>query len=638
MSRPTGAGGSRLGGTPADRAGETATNGATTSGTTDGTSRLPVRPYGDRALMVDLPGLDEVHALAAALRARHVEGVADVVPAARTVLVLLDDAATTADLGRVEGEVRAAWAAVARRADGGAGVASHAGAPGGVAPGEDVGPGEAAVVEIPVVYDGDDLPDVAAWAGLSVAEVVARHTGREYVVAFGGFMPGFGYLSQVDPAIAAPRLATPRTRVPAGSVALAGDLTAVYPRATPGGWRLLGRTDVELFDVDRDPPALLTAGTRVRFRAVERLHDDEPGAASEGDGIRVGGDDGDDGDGLVRGRDHLGVGVVRAGAGGLGRSLQDAPVHGSPGAAERTAPVGHHEPRGVEVLAPGLLTLIEDGGRPGWSAAGVGRSGAADRGALRLVNRLLANDESAAVLEVTLGGLAVRFHERATFALAGAPAPATLDGTPVGMQALLRARPGSVLRLGFPVRGTRTYVGVRGGFAASAVLGSRSYDVLAELGPAPLRAGDLVAIGPRPSALPVVDLVPVGLVPSATSDVGVALEVRAGLRSDWFGGDAWAALLAGEFEVSNASNRVGLRLSGPTIHRRGGELPSEGLVPGAIQVPPDGNPVLFLRDHPVTGGYPVIAVVAADALDTAAQLRPGDKVSFRSARSAPSGP
>ncbi|KRD47773.1 hypothetical protein ASE27_04775 [Oerskovia sp. Root918] len=282
--------------------------------------------------------------------------------------------------------------------------------------------------------------------------------------------------------------------------------------------------------------------------------------------------------------------------------------------------------------------MIEDGGRPGWSAAGVGRSGATDRGALRLVNRLLANDESAAVLEVTLGGLAVRFHERATFALAGAPAPATLDGTPVGMQALLLARPGSVLRLGFPVRGARTYVGVRGGFAASAVLGSRSYDVLAELGPAPLRAGDLVAIGPRPSALPVVDLVPAGLVPSATSDVGVALEVRAGLRSDWFGGDAWAALLAGEFEVSNASNRVGLRLSGPTIHRRGGELPSEGLVPGAIQVPPDGNLVLFLRDHPVTGGYPVIAVVAADALDTAAQLRPGDKVSFRSARSAPSGP
>ncbi|MET4224888.1 urea amidolyase family protein [Oerskovia enterophila] len=647
MSRPTGAarptggrgqGGDTVradagapprGGVRTGTAGATATDGAPTNGTADATGRLLVRPYGDRALLADLPGLDEVHALAAALRARRVRGVADVVPAARTVLVLLDDSATPADLGRVEGEVRAASAAVARRVDGvdgGADVGSRAGATGGVTPGEDVDPGEAAVVEIPVVYDGDDLPDVAAWAGLSVAEVVARHTGREYVVAFGGFMPGFGYLTGVDPAIAAPRLATPRTRVPAGSVALAGDLTAVYPRATPGGWRLLGRTEVELFDVDRDPPALLTAGTRVRFRAVERLHGDEPGGAVEGEVIAVGGD-----------RRGAGAGV-RAPDGGLGRSLQDAPVLGGPGPAERPGPVVHHEPHGVEILAPGLLTLLEDGGRPGWSAAGVGRSGAADRGALRLVNRLLANDDSAAALEVTLGGLAVRFHERATFALAGAPVPATLDGTPVGMQALLLAGPGSVLRLGLPVRGARTYVGVRGGFTAPTVLGSRSYDVLAELGPAPLRAGDQVAIGPRPSALPVVDMVPARPVLPATNDEGVTLGVRAGPRPEWFDDDAWATLLEGEFEVSNASNRVGLRLAGATIHRRGRELPSEGLVPGAIQVPPDGNPVLFLRDHPVTGGYPVIAVVAADALDTAAQLRPGDKVSFRTARAASSGP
>ncbi|MDF2849027.1 MAG: pxpB, partial [Oerskovia sp.] len=227
--------------------------------TVPGVSAGPrVGVYGDHALMVDLAGLDEVHALTAALRAAHVPGVVDVVPAARTVLVLLDDAATTADLARVEDAVRAAWesrSAVAQE-------------------------GEGRLVEIPVVYDGQDLPDVAAWAGLSVAEVVARHSGREYVVAFGGFMPGFGYLTEVDPTIAAPRLATPRTRVPAGSVALAGDLTAVYPRATPGGWRLLGRTDVELFDVDRAPPALLTAGTRVRFREVDRLPGDAYGDAA----------------------------------------------------------------------------------------------------------------------------------------------------------------------------------------------------------------------------------------------------------------------------------------------------------------------------------------------------------------------
>ncbi|MFD6166384.1 5-oxoprolinase subunit PxpB [Oerskovia sp. NPDC060287] len=600
-------------------------------GAGDGTDRLPVRPYGDRALLVDLPGLDEVHALAAALRALRVPGVADVVPAARTVLVLLDDTASSADLARVEGEVRTAWASVARRggAEGGTDPDSRAGAPGAATQ------GAAAVVEIPVVYDGEDLADVAAWAGLSVAEVVARHTGREYVVAFGGFMPGFGYLTEVDPAIAAPRLATPRTRVPAGSVALAGDLTAVYPRATPGGWRLLGRTDVDLFDVDRDPPALLTAGTRVRFFAVERLDDDDQDGGARGDKT-VG-----EGDRAARdgGRTPVGGGGGGGGggaaAGGPGRARQDRLVPGAPGApgaAERVDRGAPREPRGVEVLAPGLLTLVEDGGRPGWAAAGVGRSGAADQGALRLVNRLLANDGAAAALEVTLGGLAVRFHERATFALAGAPAPATLDGTPVGMQALLVARPGSVLRLGFPVGGARTYVGVRGGFEAPPVLGSRSYDVLAELGPAPLRAGDLVAIGPRPSALPVVEAVPSRRAFPTGGPVGVALDVRGGPRPEWFDDDALATLLEGEFEVSNASNRVGLRLSGPTIRRRRGEPASEGLVPGAIQVPPDGNPVLFLRDHPVTGGYPVIAVVAADGLDTAAQLRPGDRVSFRWAR------
>lgn len=540
-----------------------------------------VQVYGDHALMVDVAGIEDVHALAAALRATDVPGLVDVVPAARTVLVVLDDEAP--DLAGAEAAVRAAWESRAT-------VASQ---------------GEGRLVEIPVVYDGEDLPDVAAWAGLSVAEVVARHGGREYVVAFGGFMPGFGYLTEVDPTIAAPRLPTPRTRVPAGSVALAGDLTAVYPRATPGGWRLLGRTDVDLFDVDRDPPALLTAGTRVRFRAVDRLPGDAEGhgAGAEGDGP------------LAEGDAHSAEGDQKSAAGDAIRVGSDR----GPAEGDRAG--------GVEVLATGPLTLVEDEGRPGWASSGVGRSGAADRRALRLLNRLLANDDSAAALEVTLGGLALRFHERATIALAGAPTPATIDGTPVGMQALLEVRRGSALRLGFAAQGTRTYLGVRGGFDVRPVLGSRSFDVLAGLGPAPLSAGDRLVIGPRPTGLPVV-----GLVPSRTTVTGVVeLVVRRGVRSEWFDDAGWRDLLGGTFEVSDASNRVGLRLSGPSIARRDGELPSEGLVAGAVQVPPDGRPVLFLRDHPVTGGYPVIGVVSAGALDVAAQLRPGDRLRFREA-------
>ncbi|MHA7135594.1 5-oxoprolinase subunit B/C family protein [Oerskovia turbata] len=569
-----------------------------------------VRAYGDHALMVDVADLDGVHALAAALRAARLPQVVDVVPAARTVLVLLDDAAGPADLSRVEAAVRGAWAARP--------------APAGREAGD--------VVEIPVVYDGQDLPDVAAWAGLSVAEVVARHGAREYVVAFGGFMPGFGYLREVDPSIAAPRLATPRTRVPAGSVALAGELTAVYPRETPGGWRLLGRTDVPLFDVERDPPALLTAGTRVRFVAVDELPGESASTAGGRRGrkasVRSGAESRPGAD--ERGEDGTGAGAgPAAGRGpvaGHGRGPVAGPAAG-PGSASDVA-------GGVEVVASGPLALIEDSGRAGWASAGVGRSGAADRGALALANRLLANDVGAAAVEATFGGLALAFHERATIVLTGAPTPAILDGMPVGMQALLDARPGAVLRLGVPTCGLRTYVGVRGGFDVPRVLGSRSHDVLAGLGPDPLVAGRRLAIGPRPDALPVVDAAPPCEWEPSSADVVVELRLRPGVRPEWFDDDAWAALLAQAYEVSSASNRVGLRLSGEPIARRAGELPSEGLVPGAVQIPPDGRPVLFLRDHPVTGGYPVIGVVEAQDVDRAAQLRPGDRVRFRPARTA----
>ena len=559
-----------------------------------------VRAYGDRALMVDVPTLGEVHALAGALRAAGVPGVVDVVPAARTVLVVLDDAATSADLARAAAAVREAWSSRT--------AATH--------------PGEGSVVEIPVVYDGEDLPDVAAWAGLSVADLVARHSGREYVVAFGGFMPGFAYLSEVDPAIAAPRLATPRPRVPAGSVALAGGLTAVYPRPTPGGWRLLGRTDVALFDVDRVPPALLTAGTRVRFREVDRLPGDGDG---DGDGDRGCGGAGAHADGV--GGPGAGAGAGAVAAEDRARRAGDAvvPAGRVTGAAQRAPTAGR-----VEVLATGPSTLVEDAGRPGWAAAGVGRSGAADRGAFRLLNRLLANDEDAAALEVTLGGLVLLFHDRATVALTGAAASATLDGTPVGMQALLEARAGSVLRLGLARWGARTYVGVRGGFEAPTVLGSRSFDVLAGLGPAPLQAGDRLAVAPRPARLPVVDSVPCAARPGGCAE----LVVREGVRHEWFSDASWRDLLSATFEVAAASNRVGLRLAGAVIERRAGDPPSEGLVAGAVQVPPDGQPVLFLRDHPVTGGYPVIAVVTAAGIDAAAQLRPGDRLRFVADRSA----
>jgi biotin-dependent carboxylase-like uncharacterized protein len=282
----------------------------------------------------------------------------------------------------------------------------------------------------------------------------------------------------------------------------------------------------------------------------------------------------------------------------------------------------------LTVLASGLLTTVQDRGRPGWASIGVTRSGAADRQAAALANRLVGNDAAAAVLEVTVGGLQVQAGRTLLVAVSGAPAPVTVDGRGAPFDAPLTLRPGQVLGLGNPAVGLRSYLAVRGGIGVPPVLGSRSTDTLSGLGPAPLRPGDVLPVGALAAAEPVVDVAPVGA-PSSRP----VLRVLPGPRRDWMAPTAWTALTTEDWTVSPDSDRVGLRLAGPRLDRaRTDELPSEGLVPGAVQVPPDGAPVLFLVDHPVTGGYPVLAVVTTDDLPAAAQLRPGDRVRFRPTR------
>jgi biotin-dependent carboxylase-like uncharacterized protein len=283
--------------------------------------------------------------------------------------------------------------------------------------------------------------------------------------------------------------------------------------------------------------------------------------------------------------------------------------------------------RKLEVLATGALALVEDLGRPGLAASGVGRSGAADRSALRLANRLVANPEDAAGIEVVFGGLAVRASPgnrlALTVALSGAPAPADVDGAPVGHHALVTVRPGQVLRLGTPPTGLRTYLAVRGGITVDPVLGSRSTDMLAGLGPPKLEPGQVLPVGPEPPEFPLVDVAPVGVPPGGT----VTLRAIIGPRSDRLADPA--ALARTAWTASSRSDRVGMRLEGAQLERAGsGELPTEGMVRGAIQVPPGGEPVLFLADHPVTGGYPVGAVVLDADVDRAAQVRPGQAVRF----------
>jgi biotin-dependent carboxylase-like uncharacterized protein len=276
----------------------------------------------------------------------------------------------------------------------------------------------------------------------------------------------------------------------------------------------------------------------------------------------------------------------------------------------------------IEIVRPGPLATVQDLGRPGYAHLGVGRSGAADRGSLRLANRLVGNPETAAGLEVTLGGFTVRFTAPALVALTGARCPATLAARATHLYGPVAVAAGDELVLGSPDRGVRTYLAVRGGIDVPAVFGSRATDLLGGLGPPALQPGTRLPVGTATDGFPTVDLAPV-------PEPGLTLPVRPGPRADWFAAGALDDLAAAAYAVTAESNRVGLRLDGPPLrHREQRELPTEGLVEGSLQVPPSGQPILMLADHPVTGGYPVIAVLDEAAIGAAAQARPGDRLRF----------
>ncbi|MCW2737829.1 biotin-dependent carboxyltransferase family protein [Nocardioides sp.] len=280
--------------------------------------------------------------------------------------------------------------------------------------------------------------------------------------------------------------------------------------------------------------------------------------------------------------------------------------------------------RALHVHATGPLALVEDLGRRGHSGVGVGRSGAADRRALTQANRALANHEGAAAVEVTFGGLEVEVvGDGMWLCVTGAPCPVVVDGREVGSHTVFFAEPGSRVGLGRPASGLRSYLGVRGGVGTDQVLGSRASDVLSGLGTEPLAPGVVLPVGEPGETFPDVDTVPA---PDLRGEA--VLRVVRGPRDGWVR-DA-DALVGTSWQVSERSNRVGMRLDGEPLHpSRDEQLPSEGAWRGAVQVPPSGEPVLFLADHPVTGGYPVIAVVVDADVDRAAQLCPGQPVRFR---------
>lgn len=518
---------------------------------------MRVLPVSLTTVLVELADLDETLALFAALQAEPIDGVEEMVPAARTLMIRFrPEVMSPAVLAEQVG-----WRDLSARIE----PSRH-------------------LVEIPVHYDGEDLADVAELTGLSVAEVIRRHTGSEFTVAFCGFAPGFGYLVGGDPALHVPRRKSPRTRVPAGSVAIAGAFSGVYPQESPGGWQIIGKTPVRMWDIDREPGALLQPGYRVRFRDM-----DAPGKTID-----------------------------------------------VPGPLPRAVPVGRTDGPRFSVLAAPIPAVFQDLGRFGQTGQGVSASGVLDRSAFNAVNRVVGNPVNTPALELTLGGFSFACNARAVIALAGAAVSVTVRDH-AGMSreyqtyAPIALEPGDIVTIGHPRRGMRTYLAVRGGFEVAPVLGSAATDTLAVVGPPIVTAGSVLALKQETAGLSSVALDEAAAFD--LPDVGdvVTLDVVLGPRTDWFTQQGLETLTNQLWQVTPQSNRIGIRLAGdvPLERRDSAELPSEGTATGAIQVPHSGQPVLFLADHPLTGGYPVIGAVADYHLDLAGQIPVNAKIRFR---------
>jgi KipI family sensor histidine kinase inhibitor len=430
-------------------------------------------------------------------------------------------------------------------------------------------------IEIPVMYGGAHGPDlglVSRHSGLAPAEAIRRHANAEYVVGAVGFSPGFGYLIGLPPELATPRLKTPRLRVPIGSVAIGGAQTAVYPVETAGGWDLIGRTTMRMFDPGRDDPFLLRSGDLVRFHPVESGSFPYPVPATVS-------------------RQRIG---------------------------------------GIQVLAPGLLTTVQDPGRRGFGAFGLSPNGAADIASLILGNRLVGNPENAAGLEITLVGPTLRFRQGSKVALTGEGPSARLNGHLVERNRTISVYLGDELTFDpiDPTSGARGYLCISGGIDVPIVMGSRSTDLVAGIGGLDgraLRSGDVIPVGEATGLVSTLAL------PPLPRDRKV-LRITPGPHREMFDDATWRRLTEREFTVTNDANRVGIRLQGPSLHPRDrNDIISEGVVTGSIQIPGSGQPIVLLPGRATIGGYPKIATVVEDDLDLLGQLRPGDVLRFRPA-------
>lgn len=436
------------------------------------------------------------------------------------------------------------------------------------------------VIDIPVCYgggSGEDIAEVMQITGFSQQEVITLHSQAEYAVAFLGFAPGFPYLLGLPATLVCPRKKTPRVRVPAGSVALAGSQTGIYPTESPGGWQLIGRTDVSLFDYRKASPSLVQPGDKVRFSVSSKLPSiklDQPSLSTE----------------------------------------KNEAV--------------------LKIENPGFFSLIQDLGRFEWAHLGVSPGGAADAMALQLGNQLLGNKESAAAIEMTSFGATVTFLKDTWFAVTGADCSPTLDQLPIAMWTSLPVCAGQRLVLNSMPHNLRSYLCVCGGIGVEPILGSRSTFVSGVWGGfygRALQVGDYLPLGDEASEPPRFKKVRNSVLDLYQAREKI-LRVTLGPQSAWFSEESVKLFFENEFEVTNDVNRLGVRLAGPNLeyHEKyhGQELVSEGIANGAIQVAQAGQPLILYCEQQTTGGYPKIANVIKADLFRLGQLKPGDRVRF----------
>jgi KipI family sensor histidine kinase inhibitor len=440
------------------------------------------------------------------------------------------------------------------------------------------------LLTVPTVFDGPDLREVADAAGCSPEAVVDLVTSRLLTVAVVGFSPGFAYLAGLAEELShIARRPRPRPVVPAGSVALANGHAAIYPTASPGGWQLIGRTEEKLFTPDEAPFARLAPGDQVRF-------------------------------------------TVASGSGSAPAPARPPVDPGDPSPSDGGVPV-------FVVEQPGLRTVLQDGGRRGMAAIGVPTAGPADPTSFSLANRLVGNSPEACALEVTAQGPALRCLSPTFVAVVGGSPDVRVGGRSAPPGQVIPVAPGQTVEIGLVRRGLRTYLAVAGGLVGPRVLGSSATDVLSGFGPGPIAAGQRMAAGPL--SLPLGDHLADDVMTGPRGEMPLEVRVLPGPHPERFAPGAFESLAERRFSVEEQSNRVGLRLrpadQGPSLAAAdtGAALDSQGMVVGAIQGPPDGEPVVLLPDHATLGGYPVIAVVASVDHGLLGQCAPGATLSLR---------